>query len=313
MNISVPSYDAGSPTMYTVAVAVDRVNYSIKKRYNDFVELAKALEIEMGEPAPVELPGKKWIGRTNDAFLEERRQGLEQFLRAVCKRGEWRDSLAFGTFVERSKHTQSEASKAARARADWIKTVEGVEELLQRASHGGLPATERRRVLSLATSQLGQLEAVLAGDTALGPGERDRRKNSISALSQRIAQMRSSDTYSRSPTTGSSSEKPLSGGTNSIAPASSGRVLGARGPAQETDRTRELNNAGLLALQQEDMRDQDAQLETLRRAIARQRELGLAIQAEVDDQNGLLEELDADVHAVNSRLNQARRQTKKFT
>jgi regulator of vacuolar morphogenesis len=315
MNVSVPTYDEGSPILYNVAVSIDRVSYSLKRRYNEFVDLSGELETEMGEPAPVELPGKKWLGRQNAEFLDERRRGLEAFLRAICKRSEWRDSLAMSKFLERSKHTQSEASKLARARNDWIKGINDVEDLLQRASSCN-QSTVQRRLLSLAASRLASLEAVLTGDDSIGPGERDRRKNSLDAFSLRISQMRAADSYgsSRSPTpTSAGGSRNGSGELRLSGPRATGRVLGAAKAATETDRTRELNNAGLMSLQQEDMQEQNAQLESLRRTIARQRELGLAIQAEVNDQNDMLEELDADVHAVNSRLNQARRQTKKFT
>ena len=71
--------------------------------------------------------------------------------------------------------------------------------------------------------------------------------------------------------------------------ARSGRVLG-----KETERTRELDNQGLLQLQRETMEDQDLGLEELRKIVARQKELGIAINGELQVQNDLLRLADED-------------------
>lgn len=79
-------------------------------------------------------------------------------------------------------------------------------------------------------------------------------------------------------------------GSASRKPARSGRVLG-----KETERTRELDNKGVLQLQRETMEDQDMGLEELRKIVARQRELGVAINGELQVQNDLLRLADEDV------------------
>ncbi|KAF3928971.1 Syntaxin-52 [Dactylella cylindrospora] len=72
-----------------------------------------------------------------------------------------------------------------------------------------------------------------------------------------------------------------------------GRVLGA--PMPETEHTRQLDNSGVLQLQQEIMRTQDEGLEMLLKAVGRQKQLGLEIGNELDDQNEFLDELGDDV------------------
>ncbi|GMG45112.1 unnamed protein product [Aspergillus oryzae var. brunneus] len=72
-------------------------------------------------------------------------------------------------------------------------------------------------------------------------------------------------------------------GSASRKPARSGRVLG-----KETERTRELDNQGLLQLQRQTMEDQDQSVEELLKIIRRQKELGIAINEEVEIQNALL-------------------------
>lgn len=73
------------------------------------------------------------------------------------------------------------------------------------------------------------------------------------------------------------------------APARSGRVLG-----KETERTRELDNEGVLQLQRQTMQDQDQSVEELMKIIIRQRELGTAIHEELEVQNELLKLADED-------------------
>lgn len=81
----------------------------------------------------------------------------------------------------------------------------------------------------------------------------------------------------------------LVGNGNTRKPARSGRVLG-----KETERTRELDNQGVLQLQRETMQDQDQGLEELRKIVARQKELGIAINGELQIQNDLLRLADED-------------------
>jgi regulator of vacuolar morphogenesis len=85
----------------------------------------------------------------------------------------------------------------------------------------------------------------------------------------------------------------------------SGRVLGA--PVPETERTRELDNEGVLQLQQQIMEDQDLNVEELAKMVRKQREIGMAIQSEVDEQNEMLKMVDRDVDRVKSKIDIARK------
>jgi hypothetical protein len=80
-------------------------------------------------------------------------------------------------------------------------------------------------------------------------------------------------------------------------PARTGRVLG-----KETERTRELDNEGVLQLQRQMMQSQDDNVDELRKIIIRQRELGTQINEELEVQNDLLrladEEADMFVYAL---------------
>ncbi|KAJ5774048.1 hypothetical protein N7457_008944 [Penicillium paradoxum] len=91
------------------------------------------------------------------------------------------------------------------------------------------------------------------------------------------------------------------GGCGRRTPARAGRVLG-----KETERTRELDNEGVLHLQKQMIDSQDANVDELRKIILRQRELGTQINEELEVQNDLLrladEETDMFVYALSTLL-----------
>jgi len=90
----------------------------------------------------------------------------------------------------------------------------------------------------------------------------------------------------------------------------SGRVLG--GPAKETNRTRELDNQGVLQLQKQIMQEQDMDVEELNKTVRRMREVGVAINEELEDQNPLLEMMDEDVDRVGAKIDIAKGRIKKI-
>ena len=69
----------------------------------------------------------------------------------------------------------------------------------------------------------------------------------------------------------------------------SGRVLG-----KETKETRELGNEGVLQLQKQKMKDQDVDVDELRKIVMRQKELGIAINNELEVQSDILRMVDED-------------------
>ncbi|EPE25896.1 PX [Glarea lozoyensis ATCC 20868] len=90
-----------------------------------------------------------------------------------------------------------------------------------------------------------------------------------------------------------------------------GRVLGA--PVPETDKTRELDNEGVLQLQKQMMENQDLDVEELGKIVRRQREMGMQINQELELQNEMLTQVDMDVDRVNSKLDIAKKRVKKIS
>jgi regulator of vacuolar morphogenesis len=166
------------------------------------------------------------------------------------------------------------------------------------------------------------------GAEKLGDGEIRRRRDLVTrARKEREALegvlnswvTRSSAARSPSPESYSSSaskSKSYQNGNNipgafpTHAAQSSRRVLGA--PAKETERTRELDNAGVLQLQQQIMKDQDMDVEDLAVVVRRMKEMGVAINEELVGQGQLLDVLDQDVDRVGGKIDVAKKRIRKI-
>ncbi|OCL06799.1 hypothetical protein AOQ84DRAFT_296300, partial [Glonium stellatum] len=88
------------------------------------------------------------------------------------------------------------------------------------------------------------------------------------------------------------------------------RVLGA--PAKETERTRELDNEGVLQLQKQVMAEQDEDLVDLAKVARRMREMGVQINEELVLQNQMLGLLDEDVDRVEGKMKVAKKRIDKI-
>lgn len=96
---------------------------------------------------------------------------------------------------------------------------------------------------------------------------------------------------------------------NGKAPAGK-RVLGA--PLKETERTRELDNAGVLQLQKQVMQEQEADVEDLTKVVRRMRDMGAQINEELVYQNKMLGMLDQDVERVQDKVDVAKKRVGKI-
>jgi len=152
----------------------------------------------------------------------------------------------------------------------------------------------------------------------LGEGELRRRRDLIASsrverdgldkLSASLAIGGGGGGAGRSGTPSTSADKAALVGSG---PRAGGRVLGG-GALPETRETRELDNDGVLQLQQQRMRDQDEDLNMLERILLRQREMGLQIKDEVDAQTQMLTRIDEDVDRVGSKTKVAKDRLKRL-
>jgi regulator of vacuolar morphogenesis len=156
----------------------------------------------------------------------------------------------------------------------------------------------------------------------LGDGEVRRRRDMVSSLRKEKdglenvlnsmavkAAMSSSGTTSSAAVTESQKAGLFKGASTSNS-TSSRRVLG--GAPVETERTRELDNEGVLQLQQQIISEQDEDLVDLTTVVRRMREMGVEINREIVEQNALLGLFEEDVERVDGKVRIAKKRIAKI-
>lgn len=204
MEVSITGFSNTKPVYFVIHVALAGHNsYVLRKRYSEFATFSSEIEAEMGEPTPLSLPEKKWIGNTNEEFLKERRRRLELFLRQIIKQEEWREALALQKFLETASHMRSDSrmKNNLQSATEWAKAVAEVRNMIQliRESSGGASSipgaisqgngtAEERKLYLKAKSKLQELENSLIGNNNLGEGEYMRRRNIYQDLARSLSQ-----------------------------------------------------------------------------------------------------------------------------
>lgn len=360
-NTSLTTLSTGkSFTLYNITLRLPLRTFVTQKRYSDFESLDKSLRALSSSPPPQPLPGKSWFKSTttSPALTEERRIGLEKYLRAIneCSNRQWRDTSIWRTFLNLPSSTAALNSSRDQAHSD-ITGVKGdvlaVDEAAWLDVHREMKVQLHDARLHLgkrdgAQSAKGQFEAganakrclVKAGSLlqsleeglksmaesskadwgkagGIGEGELRRRRDLLGSarvekegLEKLSVALNSKFQSSRqeAAAAATTSDKSALFGPNVARPG--GRVLGV--PVPETDKTRELDNQGVLMLQKQMMQDQDLDVEDLAKIVRRQREMGLAINEELVVQNEMLGRLDEDVDRVQGKLSVAKKRVGKI-
>lgn len=340
-------------TIYHITIRLPLRSFTVSKRYSDFSTFHSTLVDQTNVPPPVPLPSKSWFANTvsNDRFREERRRGLEAYLRAINEApdGRWRTSSAWRAFLNlptaaaasRSTGTGNTSTRLHAAITDpsatnapitdptlWLDYYRDMKAhlhdarlQLSRRDQETTPqkqhesSAQAKSSLVRAGSMISTLEeglkniggkgtqtGALNGASSLGDGELRRRKDLLinarkekDGLENLLQAMATKSRLDQTVASIQDKEALLKAGNGDAAsngrrtPARSGRVLG-----KETERTRELDNQGVLQLQKQTMQEQDQSVEELRKIIIRQRELGTAIHEELEVQNELLKLADED-------------------
>lgn len=105
--ISIPTTTTSSTpspyTIYNISIRLPLRSFTVQKRYSEFLALHKSLLNQASVSPPAQLPGKSWFSSTtsNPHRLEERRKGLETYLRAIneAEDSRWRNSAAWRAFL----------------------------------------------------------------------------------------------------------------------------------------------------------------------------------------------------------------------
>lgn len=345
---SVSSEGGSKPfTLYNITLRLPLRSFVVQKRYSDFAKLHSILTEQVGVPPPEALPGKNWLKSTvNSAQLTQDRQvGLERYMKTIAESPDrrWRDTSAWRSFLNlpSSSTTNSAASaagmvgNAAAGAADpgtWLDIHRELKQCLHESRQslskrdGALDSGNNsvaaeagaaaKRVLIKGGTLISTLSDGLNKMQSLGKvgdGEVRRRRDLISAARierdglERLSNSMPSQTDSaRQAAQSHASDKAalLKGGR------AGGRVLGA--PLPETDKTRELDNDGVLKLQRQEMNAQDEQVDQLAAIIRRQKEMGLQIHDEVERQTDMLRVLDEDTDRVQGKIKVANNRIRKM-
>lgn len=335
--------------VYRIEIQASVRSWQMWRRYSEFADLHTELTKTAGSPPPAPLPPKHSLlfrTRTSPGMLEERREGLEKYLRAIvsAREEQWRESFAFRDFLGvppgkvlsdggvagpsqftssswLDEHTDVQA-RIRDVRADINKR----DALSDRGDVSGSHQAnvQAKKKLAAALSRVGTLAEGLQtlGLSGMSEGELQRRRDMVGRLQDDCEKLAKMVTVARMTSRGigtSAERNPASESDRAalmeLPPSAAGgfqrpvkRVFGAHAQPRETEQTRPLDNGGLMQLHQTHMDQQDTQLAQLTTILLRQKQLGLAINQEIVEQNELLEDLTNEVDRVGGKLTGAKKQ-----
>ncbi|GAM84802.1 hypothetical protein ANO11243_028030 [Dothideomycetidae sp. 11243] len=219
---------------------------------------------------------------------------------------------------ETATSAQEQHAASAEAKGELVKAATGIARC-----DGAL------KTLSSSDSS-GGWDSNGSANNSLGEGELRRRKDYLFAARKEVegleTQMRSlslpnaassgrtSDSLGPAAATQADKAALWAGTSTADAPQrATGRVLGGgAAPAKETDKTRALDNAGVLQLQKDVMAEQEQDVLELGKAVGRMREMGILINEELVVQNQMLGMLDQDVDRVQAKLDVGKKRMAKI-
>lgn len=353
VEISIPTTQTSSTpkpyTLYNITLRLPLRSFTLQKRYSDFTTLHSGLTSQGGAAPPAPLPSKSWFTRTTSSpeLTEERRKGLEIYLTTINESDDerWRNTSAWRIFLNLPSNTSSRSSTSTLHSAlngpggsqpitDPVVWLDHHRDLKAQLHDARLHLTRRdqastaqaqheasaqaKKFLVRAGTMIQTLDAGLAnlssasswGTARLGEGELRRRRDLLSSAKREKEGLENllSAMVAKSAVDKTVADKSDSTALLGPSKPASGRVLG-----KESDKTRALDNQGVLQLQKQMMQDQDDDVTVLARAVARQKELGVQIQEELAVQNEMLGLLDEDVTRVQGKMDVARKRIGKIS
>ncbi|KAJ6604716.1 syntaxin [Mycena vulgaris] len=346
-SVLIPRYEERSSpsphTVYEVKVKANVRDWSMWRRYSEFDDLHSELTKAAHEPPPAPLPPKHSLSifrsHTDPKLLEERRTGLETYLRAIlsAKDDKWRETFAFRDFLGVPIGKQGDFPQSGQfTPASWLDEhidlqarirdiradINKRDALSDRGDTNGSHTSNvtAKKKLAGVISRLGKLATGLQ-ELAMGgmiEGELQRRTDMVARMRDDCEKLGKMVTVARQITRGlgaagsSAARNPapetdreaLLGGPSKPF----GRVFGAAPKARETEETRPLDDHGLVMLQEAKMQQQDSELSELTAVIQRQRHLGEAISNEIAIQIELLDDLANRVDETSGKITATNRE-----
>ncbi|PWY80126.1 hypothetical protein BO83DRAFT_406225 [Aspergillus eucalypticola CBS 122712] len=235
-------------------------------------------------------------------------------------KGHLHDARLYLTRRDQETTPQRQHESSARAKSELVRAgglIGSLESGLRNLSNsstssGGGEENHNNNAGSRPGSKLGRRNTAttvatawsVSGNNTLGEGEMRRRKDLLinarkekDGLEDLLNAMAAKSRIDSAVASIQDKEALMGtqGGKKAI--RSSGRVLG-----RETERTRELDNSGVVQLQKQMMQDQDVAVDELMRIVNRQKELGIAINNELQVQNELLNLADEDATRLGGKI-----------
>ncbi|KAK4448637.1 Phox homologous domain-containing protein [Podospora aff. communis PSN243] len=332
LEISIPTTslhtapDGSKPyTLYNITLRLPLRSFVVQKRYNDFVSLHASLSSLVGVAPPEPLPSKSWFKSTisSPELTETRRVGLEKYLRVIAESPDrrWRDTPAWRAFLNLPGGAGAGASVSGMSVEGRIPAIGLRETNVVAASDAGTWLDlhrEMKGALHEARAALGRRDSATENGVRVEAGSQAKRAlikagSLMGALGEGLRVLKEGGKLGEGEVrrrrdlqgVASASERgQLMGEPTRLVARTGGRVLGA--PLPETERTRELDNEGVLMLQKDIMKEQDQDVEALTKIVRRQKEMGMAIYNEVTSQIDMLERLDQDTDVVTKKLDVAK-------
>jgi len=338
-------------TVFRIEIQASVRKWQMWRRYSEFADLHTELSKSTGSAPPAQLPPKHAMTMTmsrwraaNADLLEERRAGLELYLRAIlsAKEGKWRESFAFRDFLgvpvgKAQAGVDGSGTTGQFTSSSWLDEHNDLQTRIrdiradinkrdaladrQDVSGSHHANVQAKKKLAGVLTSVGVLEEGLQslGLSGMSEGELQRRRDMAARLRDDCEKLAKMVTVARltSRGLGPSAERNPASDTDRAAllgnnasttfARPSGRVFGAPQP-KETEQTRPLDDAGLVQLQQTQVETQDGHLAQLSSVLQRQKHLGLAINQEIREQNEMLDDLTNEVDRVGGKLTSAKKQ-----
>ncbi len=334
---------------YRIEIQAHVRSWQMWRRYSEFDDLHTSFIKSVGAP-PSPLPPKHKFSilrsRNDTELLEERKEGLERYLRAIisAKDDKWREHLEFREFLGiplgRQVPTTQNTASTQFTSAMWLDEHLDIQTRLRDvwtdinkrnafSDLGDVGAAHKSNVgakakLAGLLSRIGTLGKGLQerAQAGMSEGELQRRTDMVARLQDDCEKLSQIVTVARQTSTNGAATG-RSGTLNPASETDRDALLGVKGvskparrvfgasssePPQETEVTRPLDNVGLVALQETQVTQQDQQLSVLATILQRQRQLGEAINHEIIGQNELLDDLTNNVDQSSAKLLRTSRQ-----
>lgn len=300
---------------------------SLWKRYREFVDLRVQLLKETGQSEiPYEFPQKQYgvfahSRSVSPEVLSERRRLLGSFLYELLNDNfdtQWRNTVAIARFLQFPQQqtwvqwstglVEGKSQTGDKESNDWIVQLRDCKNLLTSAKE--MDNKDKLKHILQLRLDVKLLKADLESaksNHVISEREYERRMNLLLVFQDDMNEVAQSDrTNSLNDTdnlTVSSTDPQIP--SNNV--RNSRRVFG------ETQETVDLNNRGLLQLNESHIQSQDDQLLSLHKTIQQQKALSLAMNQELQQQNEILTQFQNSVQHTQGKLSKAKKHTTKFT